>query len=88
LIEGAKDIAPGQQPFVRRNEEVKGWKRTGGDEIGLLDVVKNAKVTVLAGLFRTAEYIHGSRSAGNGQAYGESRHFPLVESDISFRVSL
>jgi malate dehydrogenase (oxaloacetate-decarboxylating) len=49
LVEGGKNIRADQQPYVRSKAEVAGWKHTG-DEIGLLDVMRNAKLTVLAGV--------------------------------------
>ncbi|MGB8028853.1 MAG: NAD-dependent malic enzyme [Terracidiphilus sp.] len=52
LIEGCEGIRPAQQPFVRKREDVAGWKlsapATGA--ISLLDVVRNAGITVLAGV--------------------------------------
>jgi malate dehydrogenase (oxaloacetate-decarboxylating) len=54
LVEGGKGIRPEQQPLVRKHEDVAGWKlsaasaETGG--ISLLDVVRNAGITVLAGV--------------------------------------
>ncbi len=50
LVEGCKGVRPGQEPLVRKREDVAGWKLGGGDSITLLDVVRNAKVTVLAGV--------------------------------------
>jgi malate dehydrogenase (oxaloacetate-decarboxylating) len=50
LVEGGKDILPSQQAFARKKDDVKGWVRTGTNEITLLDVVRNAKVTVLVGV--------------------------------------
>jgi malate dehydrogenase (oxaloacetate-decarboxylating) len=50
LVEGAKDIRPDQQMFARKSEDVAGWQRSGGGEITLLDVVRNAKPTVLIGV--------------------------------------
>ena len=50
LVEGCKGIRPGQEPLLRKREDVAGWKLEGGDAISLLDVVRNAKVTVLAGV--------------------------------------
>jgi malate dehydrogenase (oxaloacetate-decarboxylating) len=50
LVEGAKDIRPDQQNFVRKREDVAGWKLSGTDEIGLIDVVRNVKPTVLIGV--------------------------------------
>jgi len=54
LVEGGKGIRPAQEPLVRRREDVAGWKLlapsadTGA--ISLLDVVRNARITVLAGV--------------------------------------
>lgn len=50
LIEGAEGIRPSQEPLLRKREDVAGWKLSGGDAISLLDVVRNAKITVLAGV--------------------------------------
>jgi malate dehydrogenase (oxaloacetate-decarboxylating) len=50
LIEGCEGIKPGQEPLLRKREEVAGWKLSGGGAISLLDVVRNANVTVLAGV--------------------------------------
>jgi len=50
LIEGGKGIRPGQEALVRTREDVAGWNLTDADSISLLDVVRNAKVTVLAGV--------------------------------------
>ncbi len=54
LIEGGKGIRPEQQALVRKREDVAGWRlstasvETGG--ISLLDVVRNTRITVLAGV--------------------------------------
>jgi malate dehydrogenase (oxaloacetate-decarboxylating) len=54
LVEGGKGIRPEQEPLVRRRANVAGWKlsaassETGG--ISLLDVVRNARITVLVGV--------------------------------------
>jgi malate dehydrogenase (oxaloacetate-decarboxylating) len=52
LVEGAEGIRPAQQPFVRKREDVSGWKLSapGSGAISLLDVVRNAGITVLAGV--------------------------------------
>jgi len=50
LVEGGKDIRPEQQPYARSKEEVKSWQLSNPNEIGLLDVVRNAKATVLIGV--------------------------------------
>jgi malate dehydrogenase (oxaloacetate-decarboxylating) len=50
LVEGARGIKESQQPLVRKRADIAGWNLSGGDDVSLLDVVRNAKVTVLAGV--------------------------------------
>ncbi len=50
LVEGCRGIRPGQEALLRKREDVAGWTLSGGEDISLLDVVRNAKVTVLAGV--------------------------------------
>jgi len=50
LIEGCQGIKPGQDKLLRKREDVAGWKLSGGESISLLDVVRNAGLTVLAGV--------------------------------------
>ncbi len=50
LVEGCRGIRPEQEPLLRKREDVEGWQLSGGEDISLLDVVRNAKVTVLAGV--------------------------------------
>ncbi len=49
ITENTKDVHPEQKPYARKAAEVQGWK-TSGDEITLLDVVRNVKPTVLIGV--------------------------------------
>jgi malate dehydrogenase (oxaloacetate-decarboxylating) len=49
LLEGTPGITPAQAPFVRRRQEVAGWRLQNPEEIGLFDVVLNARPTVLIG---------------------------------------
>jgi malate dehydrogenase (oxaloacetate-decarboxylating) len=49
LVEGGRGIRPSQRPFTRPRADVEGWKLSGGEDISLLDVVENARVTVLVG---------------------------------------
>lgn len=49
VIEGGRGIKAGQLPLARTRAEVKEWKLTGAEDISLLDVVRNANVTILAG---------------------------------------
>ena len=50
LAEGARGIRPAQEPYVRKRSDITGWKLTGGNDISLLDVVSNTKITVLVGV--------------------------------------
>lgn len=50
LVEGARGIKESQQHLVRKRADLNGWKLQGGDDVSLLDVVRNANVTVLAGV--------------------------------------
>jgi malate dehydrogenase (oxaloacetate-decarboxylating) len=50
LVEGCRGIRTEQEHLVRKREDVAGWTLSGGEDISLLDVVRNAKVTVLAGV--------------------------------------
>jgi malate dehydrogenase (oxaloacetate-decarboxylating) len=50
LVEGCQGVRPGQEPLVRKHEDVAEWKLEGKASISLLDVVRNARVTVLAGV--------------------------------------
>jgi len=49
ITENGKDVRPEQLPYARKEAEVQGW-RSQGEEITLLDVVRNAKPTVLIGV--------------------------------------
>jgi malate dehydrogenase (oxaloacetate-decarboxylating) len=50
LVEGCEGIRPGQEPLLRRKADVQGWKLTGSGAISLLDVVRNAGITILVGV--------------------------------------
>jgi malate dehydrogenase (oxaloacetate-decarboxylating) len=50
LVEGCEGIRPGQGPLVRKKEDVEGWTLSSSGAISLLDVVRQAKVTVLVGV--------------------------------------
>jgi malate dehydrogenase (oxaloacetate-decarboxylating) len=49
VTENGKGVRPEQLPFARKEAEVQGWKRPNG-EITLLDVIRNAKPSVLIGV--------------------------------------
>jgi malate dehydrogenase (oxaloacetate-decarboxylating) len=50
LVEGGLGLRPEQAPFVRKKSDLVGWQVPNPDEIDLLDVVRNAKPTVLIGV--------------------------------------
>jgi malate dehydrogenase (oxaloacetate-decarboxylating) len=50
LVEGMTGLAPFQLPFVQKKQAVQGWKLSHPDKVGLLDVVRNARPTVLIGV--------------------------------------
>jgi malate dehydrogenase (oxaloacetate-decarboxylating) len=50
LVEGCEGVRPGQLPLVRKKADVEGWTLSGAGPVSLLDVVRNAKVTVLVGV--------------------------------------
>jgi malate dehydrogenase (oxaloacetate-decarboxylating) len=49
LTASTRDVRPEQLPYAREDQEVRGWPGASG-EISLLDVVRNAKPTVLIGV--------------------------------------
>jgi malate dehydrogenase (oxaloacetate-decarboxylating) len=50
LVEGGQGLRSEQVPFARKQSDVAGWRISNPNEIGLLDVVRNAKPTVLIGV--------------------------------------
>ncbi len=50
LVEGGKGLRPEQAPFARKLSDVAGWQVSDREDISLLDVVRNAKPTVLIGV--------------------------------------
>ncbi len=50
LVEGMNAIEPFQQPFVQQRAALAGWTFDHPDKISLLDMVRNAKPTVLIGV--------------------------------------
>ena len=50
LVEGARGIKASQQPLLRKRTDIAGWQLSGGEDVSLLDVVRNAKVTALVGV--------------------------------------
>jgi malate dehydrogenase (oxaloacetate-decarboxylating) len=50
LIDGMEGITPAQTPFVQKREAVDDWVLDQPGDIGLLEVMRNAKPTVLIGV--------------------------------------
>ncbi len=50
LVEGYAGLQDSQQPFVKPRAAVSGWTLAQPDRIGLLDVIRNARPTVLIGV--------------------------------------
>jgi malate dehydrogenase (oxaloacetate-decarboxylating) len=50
LVEGMADITPAQAPFVQSRKAIAGWTLQQPGQIGLFDVVANARPTVLIGV--------------------------------------
>ncbi|GLQ99774.1 NAD-dependent malic enzyme [Dyella mobilis] len=50
LVDGMEGITPAQMPFVQSHEAVADWVLDEPGDIGLLEVVRNAKPTVLIGV--------------------------------------
>jgi malate dehydrogenase (oxaloacetate-decarboxylating) len=50
LVEGMDDIASYQKPFVQNNSAAGAWKLDHPDKVALLDVVRNARPSVLIGV--------------------------------------
>jgi malate dehydrogenase (oxaloacetate-decarboxylating) len=49
ITESTKDVRPEQLPYARKDEEVQSWRQPNSD-IGLLEVIRNAKPSVLIGV--------------------------------------
>jgi len=50
IVEGGKDVRLDQKPFARTRADVAGWNVADPQNIGLLEVMNNAKPTVLIGV--------------------------------------
>lgn len=50
LIDGARGVKESQKRLLRKRAEITGWQLEGGEDVSLLDVTRNAKLTVLAGV--------------------------------------
>jgi malate dehydrogenase (oxaloacetate-decarboxylating) len=50
LVEGARGIKEDQLPLVHKRSDIEGWTLSGGEDISLMDVVRNVMPTVLVGV--------------------------------------
>ena len=50
LVEDARGVRESQKHLVRKRADLEGWKLDGSEDVSLLDVVRNAKVTALVGV--------------------------------------
>ncbi|MEN3350216.1 MAG: hypothetical protein V7632_3851 [Bradyrhizobium sp.] len=50
LVEGMSGLAPFQMPFLQNKAAIANWKLDHPDRVALLDVVRNARPTVLIGV--------------------------------------
>ena len=50
MVKGGQGIRPEQEPFAREPADVAGWKVADPQNIGLVDLIKNAKPTAVIGV--------------------------------------
>jgi malate dehydrogenase (oxaloacetate-decarboxylating) len=74
LVDGMTGLASFQLPFVQKKQAVEGWKLNHPDKIGLLDVVHNARPTVLIGVSGQA----GAFSEPVVRAMAECNKRPII----------
>jgi len=74
LVDGMDGIAPFQQPFLQSKSVVAGWQLDHPDRIALLDVVRNARPTVLIGVSGQA----GAFSEPVVRAMAEHNQRPVI----------
>ena len=85
LVDGMPGITPEQAPFVQRREAVAGWTIEKPGEIGLLDVVVNAKPTVLIGVSGPGGRLHRGRGPHHGAAGRAAGHLSALQSHLAQR---
>ena len=74
LVEGMDGLASFQKPFLQPKSIADGWTCDHPDKVGLLDVVRNAKPTVLIGVSGQA----GAFSEPVVRAMAEINHRPVI----------
>jgi malate dehydrogenase (oxaloacetate-decarboxylating) len=50
IVEGQADVRSDQAPFAQRKDNIKGWSIANPEDISLLDVARNARLTILIGV--------------------------------------
>jgi malate dehydrogenase (oxaloacetate-decarboxylating) len=74
LVEGRPGVRPEQRPFARHASETQDWELADPNEIGLADVVRNARPTVLIGVSGKP----GAFTEGVVRAMAKSTERPLI----------
>jgi malate dehydrogenase (oxaloacetate-decarboxylating) len=77
LTEGMKGLQPFQAIFAQKRERVAGWKLSSDGQIGLLEVVANARPTVLIGTSGQAHAFSEAVVRGIAQHVQRPIIFPL-----------
>ena len=85
LVEGMPDITAAQTPFLQSREAVAGWTRQGPGDITLLDVMTNAKPTVLIGVSGQAGAFTEPVIRAMAQQCRSARDISAFQSDIAQR---
>ncbi len=87
LIEGCEGIKPGQAEFLRKLEDVAGWKLTASDSdaISLLDVVQERRHHGAGRRQRAAGSIYRGDCARDGAPHSASGHLSAIESHLTSR---
>ena len=83
LVDGMTGLASFQLPFVQKKQALEGWKLSHPDKVGLLDVVRNARPTVLIGVSGQAGAFSETDRARDGRMQQAPRYLSLVESDFA-----
>src|SRR6202008_4454935 len=74
LVEGMSGLAAFQLPFGQKKQAGEGWKLDHPDKVGLLDVVRNARPSVLIGVSGQA----GAFSEPVVRAMAEANARPVI----------
>jgi len=85
LLDGTPEIESFQCEFVRSRDSVAGWTLQNPDTISLYDVVRNAKPTVLIGVFGAVRRFPGARCPCDGGADRAPRDLPTFQSNVTLR---